>query len=222
MIPTPDLSHISRKDYDDVYEPAEDTFILLDALEADLDFLKALKPLICVEIGSGSGCVSVFAQKILSGIPTLHICTDINSKALTVTDSTFQKNSLSTPNLVRTSLLNSLRLQSSVDLLLFNPPYVETSTEEFEQATQGHIEASWAGGANGMELTNQLLDSLPSILSPNRGVLYLVAIKQNKPEEIVLRMRNCGFDARIILQRRAGREHLHVLRISLSSKETEI
>lgn len=194
---------------------------MLDALEADLDFLKALRPLICVEIGSGSGCVSVFAQKILSetGIPTLHICTDINPKALEVTNSTFQQNSLSTPNLVRTSLLNSLRLQSSVDLLLFNPPYVETSTEEYEQAAQGYIEASWAGGANGMELTNQLLDSLPKILSPNRGVLYLVAIKQNKPEEIVLRMRNCGFDARIILQRRAGREHLHVIRIALSSTE---
>lgn len=72
MIPTPDLSHLTRKDYDLVYEPAgtkitrhpsrylshphisptaEDTFILLDALEKDADELKQLQPSICLEVG---------------------------------------------------------------------------------------------------------------------------------------------------------------------------
>lgn len=58
MIPTPSLSHISKADYEHVYEPAEDTFILLDALEADADALRngslggqGKKPRLCVEIG---------------------------------------------------------------------------------------------------------------------------------------------------------------------------
>lgn len=51
MIPTPDLSHLTRADYDLVYEPAEDTFILLDALEQDADELKRLRPSICLEVG---------------------------------------------------------------------------------------------------------------------------------------------------------------------------
>jgi release factor glutamine methyltransferase len=58
MIPTPSLSHISKADYEHVYEPAEDTFVLLDALEADADVLKSgalggasRKPRLCVEIG---------------------------------------------------------------------------------------------------------------------------------------------------------------------------
>ncbi|KAG7099558.1 hypothetical protein E1B28_001391 [Marasmius oreades] len=80
MIPTPDISHLTARDYDLVYEPAEDTFLLLDALEHDFDDLKALSPATCLEIGSGTGCVSSFIGQIL-GSSTLYLCTDINSHA---------------------------------------------------------------------------------------------------------------------------------------------
>lgn len=70
MIPTPSLSHLTREDYRKVYEPAEDTFILLDALEQDAERLSgsaggSMRPRLCLEIGSGSGCVSAFVSQIL-------------------------------------------------------------------------------------------------------------------------------------------------------------
>jgi len=65
MIPTPDLSHLTKDDYERVYEPAEDTFALLDALEADADAIRGLAPRICLEIGSGTGIVSAFLGQIV-------------------------------------------------------------------------------------------------------------------------------------------------------------
>ena len=56
MIPTPLTHHL---DFENIYEPAEDSFLLLDALEQDLVYIsQTLKPTICVEIGSGSGIIS--------------------------------------------------------------------------------------------------------------------------------------------------------------------
>lgn len=49
--PTPDLSHLTAAHYEDVYEPSDDTFLLLDALEKDKPLLQALNPGICLELG---------------------------------------------------------------------------------------------------------------------------------------------------------------------------
>jgi release factor glutamine methyltransferase len=48
-----------------------------------------------------------------------------------------------------------------VDILLFNPPYVPTATDEASGAqSNADIAGSWAGGTDGMEITDRLLQDV--------------------------------------------------------------
>ncbi|KAF5377490.1 hypothetical protein D9615_005118 [Tricholomella constricta] len=213
MIPTPDLSHLTADDYDCVYEPAEDTFLLLDALEADEQELKQLRPRITLEIGSGSGCVSAFIAKIL-GPSVLYLCTDINPHACRCTLSTGVQNKVALdPINVTFAAPLSLRLKRSVDVILFNPPYVPTIPDEASGAQDARgIAGAWAGGVDGMNVTDVFLERVEDLMS-DRGRFYLVAIAENDVPGIQERMlRLHGLQSDIILSRRAGREHLFVLR----------
>ena len=40
MFSTPSLNHLNKNVFENVYEPAEDSFLVLDALEADIVEIK--------------------------------------------------------------------------------------------------------------------------------------------------------------------------------------
>ncbi|KAK4687823.1 vesicle-fusing ATPase, partial [Tremellales sp. Uapishka_1] len=230
-IPTPQIGHLTEEDYEHVYEPAEDSFILLDAMEADAVALRAMKPSLCVEIGSGSGIASAFLSSLLGPTTALMLSTDINPYACSATVRTGQANDVFL-NPILGNLLDPLleRFNRTIDVLVFNPPYVATDESEMTitQKSRG-IGGAWAGGDDGMSVTNKILEQLPQLLAPG-GRFYLVAVQQNKPDEIVSRVISMGFESKVgrsisaptnlitnhstkvVLKRRAGREHLSIIR----------
>ncbi|KAH7883878.1 S-adenosyl-L-methionine-dependent methyltransferase [Phlebopus sp. FC_14] len=215
MIPTPDLAHLSHDDRLHVYDPSEDTFLLLDGLGQDAEELRRQKPTICLEIGSGSGCVSAFLGSILGSTAALYLCTDINDRASRCSFATGNQNKIPL-NPITCDLSRPLmtRLRHSVDILIFNPPYVPTEHEEAILAQRNaDIAGSWAGGNDGMEVTSRLLEDVGVLLSKN-GRFYLVALPENNIPDICQRMHHSGFQSQIVIQRRAGREHLHIIRFS--------
>uniref|UniRef100_A0A8C3WKS1 Methyltransferase HEMK2 n=1 Tax=Catagonus wagneri TaxID=51154 RepID=A0A8C3WKS1_9CETA len=208
--PTPEYRHVGRGVFSDVYEPAEDTFLLLDALEAAAAEFTRVE--ICLEVGSGSGVVSAFLASVI-GPQALYMCTDVNPEAAACTLETARCNKVHVQPVI-TDLVKGLlpRLKEKVDLLVFNPPYVVTPSEEV--GSHG-IEAAWAGGRNGREVMDRFFPLAPELLSP-RGLFYLVTIKENNPEEILKTMKTEGLQGTIVLSRQAGQEILSVLKFTKS------
>ncbi|XP_074839556.1 methyltransferase HEMK2 isoform X1 [Carettochelys insculpta] len=167
---------------------------------------------ISLEVGSGSGVVSTFLASIV-GPSALYICTDINPMAAFCTLETAVLNNVHLHPVI-TDLVTGLlpRLNGKVDLLLFNPPYVVTPSEEVE--SHG-IEAAWAGGKNGREVMDRLFPLVSDLLS-TRGLFYLVTIQENNPDEILEAMKKCGLEGTRVLSRQAGRETLTILKFSKS------
>jgi len=181
MLPTPSTSHVN---YAHIYEPAEDSYLLLDTLSSSSEatFLHnrfpatAPSPLV-LEVGPGSGVVLAFAtanaNHIIGRIDAVSIGVDVNPFACTATAQTVQgaikdAHPGKTANFLDSicgDLTTCLR-PSSVDVLIFNPPYVPTEelpaqwndqsdyqslsrTARFDRDSH-LLSLSYAGGADGM------------------------------------------------------------------------
>ncbi|CAG8571729.1 11109_t:CDS:2 [Ambispora gerdemannii] len=213
MLLTPKLDHITTADYENVYEPAEDTFLFMDALEKDANLIKEqVKPSICLEIGSGSGCISTFLGQLLGdSSKSLILCTDINPYASQITLKTGKSNMIQLDPIL-TDLTSGLlpRLRHSVDILCFNPPYVVTPSEEVNSSNL--IEKAWAGGVDGREVIDRTLPLVDELLSA-RGVFYLLVISENKPDDIrIIMQERYKFQSEVVLSRLSGREKEIILK----------
>ena len=130
-IKTPITDHV---DFDQVYEPAEDSFLLLDALEKDLEIVlnqeQKNSPVFCLEIGSGSGIISTGLASVLPN--SMIFACDINPHACLASQKTSEINQTAEKqSIVRMDFLNFFPFcEGKIDLLVCNPPYVATSDDE--------------------------------------------------------------------------------------------
>lgn len=249
MLPTPSTSHVS---FDNIYEPAEDSYLLLDTLSSasETAFLADRFPAgtptpLVTEVGVGSGVVLAFAaanaQTVFGRSDVGFLGTDVNplaAKAALQTVETAVAEAKDTAagrsavlGTVISDLTSAVRNQE-IDVLIFNPPYVPTpdlpeQLQHFDpaQPLDSHalferdsklLELSYAGGADGMETTNRLLEQLPQALS-ERGVAYILLCAQNKPDDVKARIRawQGGWAAETVGSsgKKAGWERLCIIRV---------
>jgi release factor glutamine methyltransferase len=228
----PSLNHLDLSDFDHVYEPAADTFLLLDAIQYEIDrgvFDHHNDALIVLEIGCGSGVPSIFFRQHYyrkkqqeRSQTLLSFATDVNPKALAVTQSTAIANGmLDTTHvfeLVQCDLASSLRLNGRVNVILFNPPYVPTPNEEV--ASSG-IEASWAGGEIGRVVIDRSIEQIARLLCEPNGVAYMITVDDNRPFELAKNINKFNLEMKPLFRRRARNERLTVQKITWSKSATK-
>ena len=120
------LNHLFS-DFDSVYEPAEDSFILLDALELELEEIRKIKPIVALEVGPGSGIISAaLANLTVNQNSHKKLCfvfaCDINLSACSATKRTGLQNNVSgNLEVLRCNLMENIkdRLNHQIDLGMF-------------------------------------------------------------------------------------------------------
>jgi release factor glutamine methyltransferase len=213
------LRHMTSAHRASVYEPAEDSYLFVDTLSVDVPQMLAhmpesSDPLLCLEIGSGSGYVSTHLSLLLRSLnrQSFAFCTDINPDAAALTSETFRVNDVANHAEAVCDLADAFksRLRHRVDFLLFNPPYVPCDADEFSGADG--LARAWAGGLHGREVFDRFISDIGELLSPS-GRFYLIAIAQNRPDEVMqILLREHGLVGRVVGRKTASNEQLMLLR----------
>lgn len=178
---------------EEVYPPAEDTYLLLGAALAEARMEDRT-----LEIGCGSG---ILARELSSRVQCL-IATDINPHALHAT-----RSRAGDVELIQADLFKGIG--GRFDLVLFNPPYLPFKPEE---RSGGWIDWALDGGESGRETINRFLRELEDHLLPGGRALLLISSLTGL-HEVMETACTQGFQAKVVLNERCFFEQLYVLKI---------
>jgi len=158
---TPSLA--AQRDVEQVYQPAEDSKLLADAVvERVGEGERAL------DVGTGSGYVAARMRE--AGADA--VGTDLNPHAC-------RQAADAGISVVRADLTGAFR-DESFDVVTFNPPYLPT---EAEQEWDDWMERALSGGEDGRAAIDPFLDDVSRVLAPE-GAAYLLVSSLTDPDAV--------------------------------------
>ena len=178
-----------------VYEPAEDTFLLAE----NLDIQRRDEVL---EIGTGTGIIAVVAAQKSRKVTA----TDINKDAVkcalknTITNRTYNI------ELKQGNLFEPVK-DEKFDLILFNTPYLPTEEDE---KLDDELNAAFDGGLEGRETIEKFIEEVKDYLNEG-GRVQLVQSSLSDNEKTIQKLEENGFDASITASEKCFFEEIVVI-----------
>lgn len=189
-----------RRGLDDVYQPAEDSRLLAEAIEeyvSDGDTL--------LDVGTGSGYVATVAADrgadVVGSDVNPHACRAASERGVPV---------------VRTNLADAFQ-DDVFDVVVFNPPYLPTPPE---MERDDWFERALSGGESGRAVVAPFLDTVGRVLAPD-GTVFLLVSSLTGIEAVTDRAADNGFAADTVAAEKHPFERLVVLRLITAEHETD-
>jgi release factor glutamine methyltransferase len=144
---------------DDVYEPAEDSFLFAENLGVKADEY-------VLDLGTGSGILAVTAAQKAAHV----LAVDLNPYAIRCAKDNAKLNRLlGRMDFLQGDLFSAFQAGVRFDLVLFNAPYLPSEAGEEET----WIGKAWAGGANGRLVVDKFISEVPAYLKAGGRVLLM-------------------------------------------------
>jgi len=182
----------------EVYDPAEDSFLLLETIQ--------VTPYNTVlELGTGCGVIALNCAYKGSHV----ICTDINPFAVQLTRKNIERNRTLLKGSIEVregDLFSVLHKNERFDIVIFNPPYLPTMKTE---KVGGWFDVATDGGRDGLRVTKQFICGLPHHLS-TKGQAYFIFSSLSNRTRLEAHLKNEGFSFKVSAHRRFEGEDLDV------------
>ena len=145
---------VNIKEFNGVYPPAEDSFLLLNAVKYAHGNV--------LDMCAGSGIIGLNAAKVAKEVTLV----DINPKAIKAIKYNARKNGIKNIKCIKSNLFSFLDKQK-FDVIYSNPPYLPKKTEK------GWADYALSGGIEGSETTLRIINSIKEHLKPG-GTAFII------------------------------------------------
>lgn len=187
-----------------VYEPAEDTFLLAENLVVNEND-------VVLDVGTGCGIIGILAAKKAKKV----VAIDVNPHAISCAQMNAKLNGVAGKSDIRLgNLFEPVKGNEKFSMIVFNAPYLPS--ERSEQKTW--IERSWAGGPSGRKLVDQFISQAPRYLM-EKGKIVLVQSTFSNVDETVQKLEEEGLRAVVVAKKKVAFETIVVIQAKRQSRQ---
>jgi release factor glutamine methyltransferase len=156
--------------WENVYEPAEDSFLLAENLDVE-------KGVQVLDLGTGCGILGILAAEKAATV----FAVDLNPYAIRCAKQNSVLNNVdSKMAFMQADLLTAFDEKAKFNLILFNAPYLPAA----EHDAKTWIGRSWAGGVNGRQVIDRFISQAQLHLKTSGRVLLIQSTLANVEETI--------------------------------------
>ncbi len=176
-----------------------------------------------LDVGTGTGIISIFLRLIAMQIPNFNPLiygSDILENSLKCAKLNAKRNKIYKQiNLIHSDLFKSFpkKLENSFNIIIFNPPYLPSSSLIKENQNKQYIDYSWDGGPKGYELLIDFLSNAKFFLDlKEEHYIYYISSSRTNLSKLNKKIVNLGYKNRIVKKEHIFFEDLILNRLNIN------